>query len=47
MKRWGSYAGSEKSEAQDGPELVRRLRALNRDIVEGKRPYAPFSTTPR
>nr|WP_291381496.1 DNA methyltransferase [Demequina sp.] len=34
--------GWPKSIAQDGPELVRRLRALNRDIVEGKHPYSPF-----
>lgn len=29
--------------AQDGPELVRRLTALNREISEG-RPYAPFDS---
>jgi hypothetical protein len=34
--------GWPKSVAQDNAELVRRLRDLNRDIVEGKRPYAPF-----
>ncbi len=39
--------GWPKSVAQDGAELVRRLRALNRDIVEGKRPYAPFAAAPR
>lgn len=30
------------SAAQDAPELVRRLTALNRQIVEGSRPYQPF-----
>jgi len=39
--------GWPKSVAQDNAELVRRLRALNHDIVEGKRPYAPFAATPR
>lgn len=34
--------GWPKSVAQDSPELVTRLRALNRDIVEGKRAYSPF-----
>lgn len=28
--------------AQDDEELVRRLTHLNREIVEGDRPYAPF-----
>jgi hypothetical protein len=28
--------------AQNGPELVRRLTDLNREIVEGSRPYNPF-----
>jgi len=35
--------GWPKSVAQDSAELVRRLRALNREIAEGKRPYAPFA----
>lgn len=30
------------SVAHDPAELVSRLRALNRDISEGKHPYAPF-----
>lgn len=34
--------GWPKSAAQDGPELVRRLRSLNRDIVDGRVDYAPF-----
>lgn len=29
--------------AQDDDELVRRLTALNREISEGSRPYAPFA----
>ena len=29
--------------AQDDAELVRRLTALNREITEGARPYAPFA----
>ena len=33
------------SVAQDAPELVRRLTALNREIVEGGRPYDPFGTS--
>jgi len=39
--------GWPRSVAQDKAELVRRLRDLNREITEGKRPYAPFTTTPR
>jgi len=39
--------GWPKSVAQDGAGLVRRLRALNREITEGERPYAPFAATPR
>ncbi|WP_458042255.1 MULTISPECIES: DNA methyltransferase [Bacteria] len=35
--------GWPKSVAQDGPELVRRLSALNREIAEGGRAYAPFA----
>ena len=31
------------SVAQDDAELVRRLTALNREIAEGHRPYAPFA----
>jgi len=34
--------GWPKPVAQDSAELVRRLRALNREIAEGKRSYAPF-----
>jgi hypothetical protein len=34
--------GWPRSVAQDDAELVRRLTDLNREIVEGKRPYAPF-----
>ncbi len=33
--------GWPRSVAQDGPEIVRRLTELNREIIEG-RPYAPF-----
>ncbi|WP_100811577.1 DNA methyltransferase [Microbacterium sp. BR1] len=35
--------GWPKSVAQDAPELVRRLSALNREIAEGGRAYAPFT----
>ena len=35
--------GWPKSVAQDGPELVRRLSALNREIADGGRAYAPFA----
>ncbi|MDE0572005.1 hypothetical protein ON058_01070 [Demequina sp. B12] len=35
--------GWPKSVAQDGPELVSRLRDLNRRIVQGEIPYTPFS----
>jgi hypothetical protein len=31
------------SVAQDDAEIVRRLTALNREIAEGRRPYAPFT----
>ena len=34
--------GWPKAVAQDDKELVRRLTELNREIVEGGRPYAPF-----
>lgn len=34
--------GWPKAVAQDAPELVRRLSALNREIAEGGRAYAPF-----
>lgn len=30
------------SVAQNGQDLVRRLRDLNREIAEGTRPYSPF-----
>ena len=35
--------GWPKSVAQDGPELVRRLSALNREIADGGRAYTPFA----
>jgi hypothetical protein len=35
--------GWPKAVAQDSAELVARLRALNREITEGTRPYSPFS----
>ncbi|WP_345379250.1 DNA methyltransferase [Demequina sediminis] len=35
--------GWPKAVAQDGPELVRRLRSLNRDIVEGRVAYEPLT----
>jgi hypothetical protein len=38
----GCY-GWPASVAQDDAELVRRLTALNREIAEGGRPYAPFA----
>lgn len=34
--------GWPRSVAQDDRELVRRLTSLNRDIIEGSRPYDPF-----
>ncbi len=38
----GCY-GWPASVAQDDAELVSRLTALNREIAEGRRPYAPFA----
>lgn len=35
--------GWPRSIAQDDAEIVRRLTALNRDIAEGRREYAPFA----
>lgn len=45
--RWRDYTGCygwPRSVAQDHDEIVRRLLALNREIVTGERPYDPFGT---
>ena len=36
--------GWPKAVAQDAPELVRRLTALNREIADGARRYDPFGS---